>query len=285
MSPNLSPSRCSSDPNLARRGCQAESVTDTTASRIRREPPPLRVVEVVQRDEITTRMLRLTFEGDGLRELVAPEPASSVRLLVPSPGADELVLPEWNGNEFLLPGGERPALRTFTPLRFDAETGRIELEVVRHPGGVVSGWAETAGPGDRAAISGPGRGWELDRSVGTLHLLGDETALPAIGQLIELTDPSVAITVDIEVETDEAIQRLPGRTGVEAAWHVRGADDAPGATLVRAATSITDVDADVHIWAAGEAASMQAIRKHCFDALGLSRSQTTIRGYWKPARG
>lgn len=230
-------------------------------------------------------MLRLTFEGDGLRELVAPEPASSVRLLVPSPGAPDLVMPEWNGNEFLLPDGQRPALRTFTPLRFDAESGRIELEIVRHPGGAVSGWAETAGPGDRAAISGPGRGWELDPGVRTLHLLGDETALPAIGQLIELVDTAVAVTVDIEVESGDAVQPLPDRPDVEAAWHVRAADESPGATLVRAVTSITEVDTGVHIWAAGEAASMQAIRKHCFDALGLSRSQTTIRGYWKPARG
>ena len=110
-------------------------MTDTPPTRIRREPPPLRVVQVVERTEITPRMLRLTFQGDGLRELVAPEPASSVRLLVPSPGSDDLVLPEWNGNEFLLPGGERPALRTFTPRRFDPDGRRIEIEIVRHPGG------------------------------------------------------------------------------------------------------------------------------------------------------
>lgn len=229
-------------------------------------------------------MLRLTFEGDGLRELVAPEPASSVRLLVPSPGSAGLVLPDWNGNEFLLPGGERPSLRTFTPLRFDADAGRIELEIVRHPGGVVSGWAETAAAGDRVAISGPGRGWDLDPAVRTLRLLGDETALPAIGQLIEVVDPAVSIIADIEVESDAAIQELPGRAGAVAAWHVRPPDQAPGTTLVDAARAIGDVGADVHVWAAGEAASMQAIRKHCFDALGLPRSQTTVRGYWKPAR-
>ena len=229
-------------------------------------------------------MLRLTFEGHGLRELVAPEPASSVRLLVPSPGEAELVLPEWNGNEFLLPDGRRPALRTFTPLRFDAETGRLELEIVRHPGGAVSEWAESVRVGDSAAISGPGRGWELDASVRSLRLLGDETALPAIGQLIDLVDPSVAITVDVEVEHEDAVQALPERPGVEVAWHVRSDAAAPGDALVQVARSISEVGADVHIWAAGEAASMQAIRKHCFDALGLTRSQTTIRGYWKPAR-
>lgn len=228
-------------------------------------------------------MLRLTFEGDGLRALVAPEPASSIRLLVPSADHTALVLPEWNGNEFLLPDGRRPALRTFTPLRFDQDAGRIEVEVVRHPGGAVSTWAEHAAVGDEAAISGPGRGWELPGSVRRLHLLGDETALPAIGQLIEVVDPAVTITVDIEVERGDAVQALAQRAGLDVTWHVRS-EGPPGSTLVAAAEAMSDVRADAHIWAAGEAASMQAIRKHCFDTLGLDRSQTTVRGYWKPAR-
>ena len=242
-------------------------------------------MHVVERVELTPRMLRLTFEGDGLRELVAPEPASSIRLLVPSDGTSELVLPEWNGNEFLLPGGERPALRTFTPLRFDADSGRIEVEIVRHPGGAVSEWAETAAPGDEAAISGPGRGWELDDSVRHLRLFGDETALPAIGQIIELVADEVSITADIEVEDADAIVALPERPGLSDEWHVRYPAEPPGARLVAAASALADIAADTHLWAAGEAASMQAIRKHCFDVLGLARSQTTIRGYWKPARG
>ena len=48
--------------------------------------------------------------------------------------------------------------------------------------------------------------------------------------------------------------------------------------------SSMDLGPEVHIWAAGEAAAMQAIRKHLFTDRGLTRDRTTIRGYWKHAR-
>ncbi len=229
-------------------------------------------------------MLRLVFEGHGLRELVAPEPASSVRLLVPSPGTTELLMPEWNGNEFLLPDGSRPALRTFTPLRFDPDAGRLDLEIVRHAGGAVSEWAEQAEVGDPAAISGPGRGWALPDGTTELLLLGDETALPAITQLWDLVAAEVAITAHVEVVDGAATQELPARGGATIEWHVLAPTDAPGAALVRVAAGLPDIAATAHVWAAGEAAAMQAIRTRCFDGLGMTRSQTTIRGYWKPAR-
>jgi NADPH-dependent ferric siderophore reductase len=38
------------------------------------------------------------------------------------------------------------------------------------------------------------------------------------------------------------------------------------------------------VWAAGEAAAVQRIRRHLFDDRGLPRAQTSVRGYWKHGR-
>jgi NADPH-dependent ferric siderophore reductase len=38
------------------------------------------------------------------------------------------------------------------------------------------------------------------------------------------------------------------------------------------------------VWAAGEAAAMQRIRKHLFDERNAPRDHTTVRGYWKHGR-
>jgi len=38
------------------------------------------------------------------------------------------------------------------------------------------------------------------------------------------------------------------------------------------------------VWVAGEAASVQRIRKHLFDQRGMTRSAATVRGYWKQGR-
>lgn len=259
-------------------------MTDDATGRLRsrREPPALVPVTVVRREALTPRLLRLTFEGPDIHTM-ASEPAASVRLLVPSPGTNELVLPTWNGNEFLLPGDIRPALRTFTPLTADG-ADRLDLEIVRHAGGVVSTWAEHVDKGRPAAISGPGRGAEFGDDADDFHLLGDETATPAIGQLLERLPASASIRVHAEVDREDAIRPLPAHPGASIEWHVRDPDEPPGSCLVAAAEAIGEIGPTSHIWAAGEAASMQRIRKILLEGRGLRRAQTTIRGYWKPAR-
>lgn len=253
-------------------------------TRVRREPPPLVPVSVVERTELSPRMLRLTFQGDGLRDLVIDRPAMSVRLLVPTPGTDELVRPVWNGNEFVLPDGSRPALRTFTPLRIDNTSGSVDIEVVRHPGGAVSEWAETAEPGSPAAISGPGTGFDHRPNSTRLIVLADETALPAALQVAASAPDDVQVSVHVEIVTTQA-QRpidLPGRHTLE--WHVTAPGEVPGGRIVAVVESLDALPADTHVWAAGEASAMHRIRTHLFDTLAAERTRATVRGYWKPRR-
>jgi len=255
---------------------------DDRRIRSRREPPPLVEATLIARHEITPRLLRLAFDGPSLANMLV-EAAASVRLLVPSPGIDQLVLPEWNGNEFLLPGGTRPALRTFTPLQ-PASGATLDLEIVRHPGGAVSGWAETAPIGSRVAISGPGRGFEPPTDATEFHLLGDETAAPAIGQLLTALPPTATISVDIEVTTTAAIRPLPDHPGAVVRWTALSSGERAGSTLLAAVEPLDELPPSAHVWAAGEAAAVQAIRKLLLVERGLARAQATIRGYWKPQR-
>jgi NADPH-dependent ferric siderophore reductase len=110
--------------------CPRQTVGVTTAIRVRRPPPPLRRADVVATSERSPRLQRLTFGGAELVGLEPGQPAASVRLLLPHDG--ELVIPEWNGNEFLHADGERPHLRTLTPLRIDSERGELDVDIVLH---------------------------------------------------------------------------------------------------------------------------------------------------------
>jgi NADPH-dependent ferric siderophore reductase len=38
------------------------------------------------------------------------------------------------------------------------------------------------------------------------------------------------------------------------------------------------------VWAAGEAAAVQRIRRHLFEERSMARAHTTVRGYWKHGR-
>jgi NADPH-dependent ferric siderophore reductase len=245
---------------------------------VRTPPPPLEPVTVVERTELSPRLLRIRLEGDVLRRLQVPQVAMSVRLVVPWPGDDELVVPEWQGNEFLLPDGSRPALRTFTPLDHDADSGRLTLEVVRHDGGAVSAWAERSEPGSEAALSGCSAGYDLPTVADRLMVLGDETAIPAIRQILDAAPAGLDLDVHIEVVRPDAELDLP------ATWHVTPDGATPGTEIAGVVEALDELPDGTYVWAAGEAGAMQRIRTHLFRRLGVERERAAVRGYWKPAR-
>ena len=232
---------------------------------------------------VSPRLVRVTFGGPDLESLTVEHPAASVRLLLPYPGTQELVVPSWNGNEFLLPDGRRPAIRTFTPRRIDPETFELELDIVIHGGGVASEWAQTAEPGDPAAISGPGRGYAIDRDGSAFLLVGDETAIPAISQILQALPAERPVQVHIEVAHPDARFGLPDHPRVTAEWHDLPPYASSGDTLF-AAVRGADLDPGIRVWVAGEAAAVQRIRRHLFEDRGLPRSQASVRGYWKHGR-
>ena len=253
-----------------------------TSGTSRREPPAFRKMTVLRKEQLSARMIRVTFTGDELCDLEIDEPAASVRLLVPTPGDARLEIPMWNGNEFLRADGTRPLIRTFTPRRFDATVPALDLDLVIHEGGAASQWATAATAGAMAAVSGPGRGYKPSPAAAFV-LAGDETAIPAISQLLEILDPATAIQVHIEIVMAEAQLALPDHPHARVFWHVLSSGAAPGSALLPAIEQ-ADIPPEAQIWCAGEAAAMHAIRNHLFKTRAVPRSQATVRGYWKAGR-
>jgi NADPH-dependent ferric siderophore reductase len=251
--------------------------------RVRRPPPPFRTVTVLDTAPVGPRLRRLTLGGPALVGFAEPLPGASVRLVVPSSGADALEVPTWTGNEFLLGDGSRPALRTFTPLRVDPAAGTLDVEVVLHEHGVIARWAAAARPGDPCAVSGPGRGYALDPGAAAYLLAGDESAIPAIGQLLGRIPSEVPVTVHVEVAAPDGRVALPAHARAACTWHDLADPADPGSALV-AAVRASPVGPDDRVWVAGEAASVQRIRRHLFDDLGFPRARATVRGYWKRGR-
>jgi NADPH-dependent ferric siderophore reductase len=223
-------------------------------------------------------MTRVILGGAELEGFRLDQPAASVRLLLPTDG--ELVVPRWNGNEFLLSDGSRPVIRTFTPRRFDPQSQELHLDVVLHGSGTASTWADTTQSGDRVAVSGPGRGYDIDPHATAFLLAGDETAIPAVCQLLEHL-PIVPILVDLMVTHPDAKVEL--HRDVDVTWHVASEASTSDQTLA-AAIEATDLVPGMRIWAAGEAAAMHHIRRYLFGEREFPRSHATVRGYWKRNR-
>jgi NADPH-dependent ferric siderophore reductase len=253
------------------------------ARTLRRPPPPFRRVKVVRTAMLSARMSRVTLGGSELEGFAVEQPAASVRVLLPPGGQRQLVLPEWAGNEFLLPGGGRPVIRTLTPRRFDPTGLELDVEVVIHDGGAASEWAARAQPGDDSAVSGPARGYSLDPEGRSFLLAGDETAIPAISQLIERLPPDLPVHAWIEIAATNARLIMPARSGATVDWLVQPAGSPPGQSLAEVVAG-AELVSGVRVWAAGEAAAMQRIRRHLFEIRAFPRPHGTVRGYWKHGR-
>ncbi|MBT8203149.1 MAG: siderophore-interacting protein [Acidimicrobiia bacterium] len=232
---------------------------------------------------LTPRMARVTVAGPELKGFELTEPAASVRLLIPTSGTTELVIPEWTGNEFLLPNGDRPILRTFTPRRVHPDRPALDVDIVLHTDGATSRWAGEAQPGDPAAVAGPGRGYRIDPGAPAFFLAGDETAIPAIGQLLEQIPAEIPIRAVIEIAHPEARLDLPEHPSAQVVWRERGADESPGAALVDAVRA-ADLGPGTKVWVAGEAGSLFHIRRNLMEERALPRADVTVRGYWKHGR-
>jgi NADPH-dependent ferric siderophore reductase len=249
------------------------------AARVRRPAPPFRRAAVVATEPVTPRLTRVTVEGDELVGLPMPEPAGSVRLLLPEPRG--LEIPTWASNNFVYADGTRPTLRTLTPVDTDPDRGRLTLAIVQHGGGRAAAWAAHARPGDPTAISGPARGYVPPPEAARFLFGGDETAIPALEQLAAAVPPGIPADVLIEVGDPAARVALTDRTEIAVHWIDGGA--VPGTALAEAFEART-VDLTTHVWAGGEAAAMQRIRRHLYETMGVERSRGTARGYWKHGR-
>jgi NADPH-dependent ferric siderophore reductase len=245
---------------------------------LRRPAPPFRRAEVVRAQAITPRLTRVDLEGEELVDLPMPEPAGSVRVLLPDAHAPEL--PAWAGNLFLYANGDRPALRTLTPVDTDPARGRLSVEVVQHGAGRAAEWATRARPGDATAISGPARGYVPPPEAAAFLLGGDETALPALVQIVAAITPTVPVDVLVELADPTARRAIGDRDGLRVTWLDRGA--VPGASLADAFAART-VGGGTHVWAGGEAAAVQRIRRH-LAAASIEPARMTVRGYWKHGR-
>ena len=112
---------------------------------------------------------------------------------------------------------------------------------------------------------------------------GDESAIPAIGQLLDVLPVATPTRVHIEVAQSDARIAFPVREHTTVEWHDLPVGAPPGAALV-AAICDAELVTDTNVWVAGEAAAVQRIRRHLFDERSVPRAHTTIRGYWKHGR-
>jgi NADPH-dependent ferric siderophore reductase len=244
--------------------------------------PNFRALRVARAEWVTPQMRRLTFSGENLARYDARE--LHVKLLIPPPGA-QLAEPSLgvSGRPVWPADLPRPLGRTYTIRGVDAAAGLVDVDFVAHgDAGPGTRLALTAQPGDVVGMMGPGGG--SARPAGWTLFAGDETALPAIGRMLERMPADARGLALIEIADRAEEQDLPHPAGVELRWlHRNGIEAGRSALLREAALAAAPPagEADVFAWAGCEFATFRALRAHWRDAWGLDKTRHLAVAYWR----
>lgn len=253
---------------------------------------PIRRLTVLAVARPTPGTARVTFAlPPGPFALAGPD--QQVKLYFPRPGQDVPELPEpepgqqlmdWYGRCRQVPAERRPWMRSFTLRAHDAELHTVDVDFVLHAGaGPAAGWAARARPGQVLAMFGPApefaRPFPLDGG-GPLLFACDESALPALGTLVEALPAGARAHAWIEVPGPEEEQPLLGFGELTAHWVHRG-PAAPGERLLAAVRAAALPAGLGGAWLAGEAGAVRELRRHLLTDRRLPRTAVHFTGYWR----
>jgi NADPH-dependent ferric siderophore reductase len=230
---------------------------------------------------VSPRLISVLVTGDELGGFADAAPTSHLKVFLPAEGQDALNLPTQAADGTVVaPDGPAPVVRTYTPRRYDPATKTLEIQFLLHGAGPASDWAQRAKPGDRLAVAGPGGRFSLEPLTDSWWLAADESAVPAVGTLLEALPETAAADVHIEVDgaDDEVEFTAPAKTTIT--WHHRRSPDAFGAELIDAAHAAAIPDG-ARVWVACEAAAMRDIRRYFLSERHRPAASLVTRGYWR----
>jgi len=241
-------------------------------------------LRVIDTQQLSPHMKRVRFAGTNLHSFATSEHLHIGLLIPPADAArQDWLIMRADGKARLRDPACPPINRKYTIRSIDAPAGQIAIDFVLHADGGPGGqWADTAQIGDVVGMLGPGgRGlvaadWYL--------LAGDETALPAIGRMLEsMPDDAVGqVIVEIADEAEQQALRVP--PGMAVQWlHRHGAPAGTTTQLLQAVQALSLPQGNVRpfAWVGAEFTAAQAIRHYLCREAGIAKSDQLVVAYWR----
>ncbi|MBB2820406.1 UNVERIFIED_ORG: NADPH-dependent ferric siderophore reductase [Rhizobium esperanzae] len=210
--------------------------------------------------DITPGMRRIIFTGDELADFISLAPDDHIKIFIPTAEGEER--------------------RDYTPRRYDNAERRLTIDFALHEAGPVTQWALGARPGDRLEIGGPRGSAVVSASVKCWLLIGDETALPAIGRRIEESGAGTIITTIAAVASPVEEQAFETRAELHLHWAHRPLSQATDAAALLRLLATADIPPETFVWIAAEATVTREIRTYLLTERAYPLSWIKASGYW-----
>jgi NADPH-dependent ferric siderophore reductase len=213
---------------------------------------------------------RVRLRGD-FSMFARPDAGLHFRVLIGPEGAELPSLDE-NGLTYW-PGGQEAWHRpVYTVRALSPDADWLDLDVARHDGGRMTAWCDQVVPGQPVALSGPS-GSKLPQAE-TLVLLGDETALPVIMNIIDNMPVATDIQAVLALRDPRDVQGH-ARADVQIAL----CDMADPNALLKHLSEHLEADQVAHLFFAAEKA--QAVQaRDLIKAAGWRAQRAKAVAYW-----
>jgi len=241
-----------------------------------------RLLRVRRVQRVGPYLLRVTLAGDELAGFVSASFDDHVKLFLPAgdgPPALPAIGPQ---GPVYADDAPRPVTRDYTPRRYDAAAGELDIDFVLHGHGPAASWAAQAAPGQYLGVAGPRGSFVIPPDFDWHLLIGDETALPAIARRLEELPAGKRVLAVIETRHPNARIALPTRADLSLQWVHDSADAGGGPpVLERVVRRLQLPEGEGYTWAAGESAAIRGIRQHLVQERGIDKSRIRAASYWR----
>ena len=176
----------------------------------------------------------------------------------------------------------RPKPRRFTIRSWDADRRSMAIDFVAHGDvGYAGAWAQRVEPGDRLQFKGPGGSYRPSPDVDWHLMVGDESAIGAIGASLESLPPTAKALVFVVVDGPEHEIELPTAAEATVHWVHRYGSADPEAVLPDAVIAADFPAGSFDVFVHGEASETRAVRRHLLAERGVDASAASISPYWR----
>lgn len=226
-----------------------------------RHPLRRRSLSVAAVERLTPHMIRLTLSGADLADFASAAPDDHIKIFLPGAEGEEI-------------------RRDYTPRSYNSAKATLVLDFVDHHTGPASAWARAARVGDRLEIGGPKGSRLIKGDIAHWLLVGDETALPAIGRRVESLPAGASVTTVVAVPgvADEQVLATPARH--DAYWVHRPMELADQAQAIVAALGQVAIPVGTFVWVGAEARVARAVRDYLLDVRSVPAGWVRAAGYW-----
>ena len=167
--------------------------------------------------------------------------------------------------------------RTYSVRHHDGDL--IDLDVMLHPGGPGSTWAQSAEPGQRVRLD-HARAWYRPPPDAAWQLLvSDLAGLAATARIMEEAPRTVSTIAVVEVADLHDLDYLPLRAGITLIPGL-GSGNGFGPSRLMELVGEIGLVPNGYCWFAGEAGASRAVRKY-LRRQGWTVDRYDIAGYWR----